>query len=113
MRVMPVPIQILYVIVLIPFLYFISFILYKILSRVELFRTCCSRIRSKIQAQDDHQLLMQRDDNIDEDIPDRIVNPDMYQPLLPSTNNEERNSQSECQTQSGVNSLVAYSYGSM
>ena len=111
MRVMPVPIQILYVIVLIPLFYFVSFILYKILSRVALFRTCCSRIRSKIQAQDDHHLLVQRDDNINEDLPDRIVNPDMYQPLLPSTNNGERNSESECQTQSGVNSLVAY--GSM
>ena len=110
-RTMPFPIQVLYVMVLIPFLYFMSFILYKILSRVALFCTCCSKIRKKIQAQIDHHLLIQGDVNIDEDLPDRIVNPDMYQPLLPPTSSQERNSQSERQTKAGVNSLVAY--GSM
>ena len=43
-KVEPFPIQLLYVLFLIPFLYFISFILYKILSRVALLRTCYSRI---------------------------------------------------------------------
>ena len=111
MKLAHLPIQILFVIVLIPFLYFISFILYKILSRVALFHTCFSRIRKKIQAQNDHHLLIHRDDNYDEDLPDRIMNPDMYQSLLPATNNGERNSQSDIQTQAGANSLVAY--GSM
>ena len=80
-------------------------------SRVALFRSCCSRIRKKILAQNDHHLPIHRDENIDEDLPDRIVNPDMYQPLLAATDNGEENSQSECKTQAGVNSLVAY--GSM
>ena len=34
-------------------------------------------------------LFDRRDENIDEDLPDRIVNPDMYQPLLQATNNGE------------------------
>ena len=97
-----IPIQLLYAILLIPFLYFISFILYKIFSRVALFRSCCRKIREKFQA---------RSDNVDEDLPDRIVNPDMYQPLLPATSGGEGNSQSDCGSQASVNSLVPY--GSM
>ena len=105
----PFPIQILYVIGLIPLLYFISFILYKIFSRVPLFRTCCSRIRKALQGRnEDEHLHFERSDNIDEDLPDRIVNPHMYQPLLPATNNGEGNFQTDCQPQAGVNSLVAY-----
>ena len=50
-----------------------------------------------------------RDDNIDEDLPDRIVNPDMYQPLLPATDSGKGNFQSESQSKAGVNSLAAYS----
>ena len=105
----PFPIQILYVIGLIPLLYFMSFILYKIFSRVPLFRTCCSMIRKALQGRnEDEHLHFERSDNIDEDLPDRIVNPHMYQPLLPATNNGKGNSQTDCQPQAGVNSLVAY-----
>ena len=108
----PFPLQILYVVGLIPFLYFISFILYKLLPRVALFRTCCSKIGKVLQARNENKHLhIHRDDNIDEDLPDRIVNPDMYEPLLPAINNGERDSQTDCQSQAGVNSLVAY--GSM
>ena len=103
------PIELLYVMGLTPFLYFISFILYKILSRVALCRTCCSRLKEKIKARKENQHLhIPSNDNIDEDLPDRIVNPDMYQPLLAATNNGEEN---ESQPQAGVNSLAAY--GSM
>ena len=105
----PFPMQILYVVGLIPFLYFISFILYKILSRVSLFHTCCSRIREWLQGRNENQHLhFERGDNIDEDLPDRIVNPHMYQPLLSATDNEGGNSQTDCQPQAGVNSLMAY-----
>ena len=105
-RANPFPLQILYVVGLIPFLYFISFVLYKLLPRVALFRTCCSKIGKVLQARNKNQHLhIQRDD---EDLPDRIVNPDMYQPLLPATNNGEGNSQTDTQPQAGVNSLVAY-----
>ena len=106
-RIKPFPVQILYVMWLIPFLYFISFILYTIFSRVALFRTCCSRLGEKTQAKNGNRHLhIQRDENIDEDLPDRIVNPDMYQPLFPATNNGRRSSQS--QSKAGVKSLVAY-----
>ena len=106
-RIKPFPVQILYVMWLIPFLYFISFILYTIFSRVALFRTCCSRLGEKTQAKNGNRHLhIQRDENIDEDLPDRIVNPDMYQPLFPATNNGQRSSQS--QSKAGVKSLVAY-----
>ena len=64
-----------------------------------------NRLRTRNENQDLH---IPRDDNIDDDLPDRIVNPDMYQPLLLSTNGGEGN---ESQSQAGVNSLVAY--GSM
>ena len=54
----------------------------------------------------------QRDNNIDEDLPDRIVNPDMYQPLLQATNNGTKgSSRDDTQLQAGINGLVAY--GSM
>ena len=108
-RANPFPLQILYVVGLIPFLYFISFILYKLLPRVALFRTCCSKIGKVLQARNKNQHLhIQRDGTIDEDLPDRIVNPDMYQPLLPATSNGGGNSQTDTQPQAGVNSLVAY-----
>ena len=105
----PFPIQLLFVMLLIPFLYFISFILYKIFSRVALFRTCCSRIVDRLRTR--NELPIHRDENSDEDLPDRIVNPDMYQPLLQATDNGERSSQNDTQPQAGINSLVAY--GSM
>ena len=60
------------------------------------------------QEKENRQLPICRDD---EDLPDRIVNPDMYRPLLPATNSGEGNSQNDSQPQPGVNSLVAY--GSM
>ena len=105
-------ILLLYVILLIPFLYFISFILYKILFQVALFRVCCSRIKKILLARNENQYQhIQRDDN--EELPDRIVNPNMYQPLLPATNNsnvcDEENS--DYQPPASRNSLVAY--GSM
>ena len=111
MRILPFPIQLLYLMAVIPFLYF-GLILYKILSRVALFSTCCSRIVKMFQARNKNQRPhIQGDENTDEELPDRVVNPDMYQPLLPVTSNREGNSQSDCQPQAGVNSLVAY--GSM
>ena len=104
-----IPIQLLHLLLLIPFLYFISFILYKIFFRVALFRSCCRKIREKLQARKENQHLhVQRGDNIDEDLPDRIVNPDMYQPLLPATSGGEG---SDCGTQASASSLVPY--GSM
>ena len=103
------PIQFLYVLMLLPLLYFTSFILYKILSRVQPFRTCCSRIGERLQARNENQHL--HTPRGDEDLPDRIVNPHMYQPLLSTTKNGEGNSQIDSQPQAGVNSLVAY--GSM
>ena len=107
-----VPTQLMYAILLIPFLYFVSFILYKIFSRVALFRSCCRKIGVKFQARKENQHLhIQRGDNIDEDLPDRIMNPNMYQPLLPPTGGGGENSQSDCGPQASVNSLVAY--GSM
>ena len=107
-----IPIQMLHLILLYPLLYFISLILYKIFSRVALFRNCCRKIGEKFQVRKENQHLhIQRSDNIDEDLPDRIVNPDMYQPLLPPTGGGGENSQSDCGPQASVNSLVAY--GSM
>ena len=94
-----IPIQLLYAVLLYPFLYLISVTLYKIASRVALFHNCRRKIEKKIPA---------RSDNMDEDLPDRIVNPDMYQPLLTATGGGEENSQSDCGPQAG---LVAY--GSM
>ena len=109
-RANPFPVQILFVVGLIPFLYFISFILYKLLPRVALFRTCCSKIGKVLQARNENKHLhIHRDDNIDEDLPDRIVNPDMYQPLLPAINNGGGNSQTDTQPQAVVNNLVACS----
>ena len=82
------------------------FVLYKLPHRVPPFRTCCSRIGKVLQGRNKNQHL--RGDNIDEDLPDRIVNPNMYQPLLAATNNGEGNSQTDGQPQASVNSLVAY-----
>ena len=65
----------------------------------------------KVQSKKRKPLHTQRGENNDEDLPDRIENPDMYQPLLPPTGGGEENSQSDCGPQTGVNSLVAY--GSM
>ena len=74
-RLVHLPIQILFVILLIPFLYFIHLV-QNSLSRVAQFRTFCSRIRKKILAQNDHHLLIQRgnnrDDTIDEDLPEGL-----------------------------------------
>ena len=107
-RVSSFPIQLLYFMGVIPFLYF-TLILYKILSRVALFSTCCSRIVKRFQPRNQNQRLhIQGDENTDEALPDRIVNPDVYQPLLPVTRNREGNSQSDYQPQAGVNSMVAY-----
>ena len=108
-KIKPFSIQLLFVMLLIPFLYFISFILYKIFSRVALFRTSCSRIVDRLRTK--NELSIHRDENSDEDLPDRIVNPDLYQPLLQATDNREGNSQNDTQPQGGINSLVAY--GSM
>ena len=87
--------------------------MYKILSQAALFRACCSRIKRILQARNENQYQhIQRGDN--EDPPDRIVNPNMYQPLLPATNSSsggEGDSQSDRQPQDGVNNLVPY--GSM
>ena len=108
----PFPVQLLYAMGSIPFLYFILFILYKIFSQVALFRTCCSKIVKTYQAKHKNQHLdIPRDNNVDENLPDRIVNPDMYQPLLAATNSGEENPQGDCQPQAGVNTLAAY--GSM
>ena len=102
-------IQFLYALMLLPLLYFTSIILYKILSRVQLFRTCCSRIGEKFQIRNANQHL--QIPRGDEDLPDRIVNPHMYQQLLSTTKNGEGNFQTDSHRQTGRNSLVAY--GSM
>ena len=46
--------------------------------------------------------------DIDENLPDRIINPDMYRPLLPATNSAVVYPQSDCQPLAGVNTLAAY-----
>ena len=78
-----------------------------------LFRACCGRIKRILLARNENQYQrIQRGDN--EDLPDRIVNPNVYQPLLPAANissGGEGDSQSDRQQQAGVNSLVPY--GSM
>ena len=80
MQTMPIPIQLVYVVLLIPFLYFIVFTSYKILFKVALFRTCCSRIREMLKAKTENQHLhIQTGDNTDGDFPDRIMYHDMYQ----------------------------------
>ena len=66
---------VLYVMGSIPFLYFISLLLYKTLSQVALIRTCCKKIGETLRAR-----------NTDEELRDRIVNPHMYQPLLAVAN---------------------------
>ena len=111
MRIKAFPMQLLYVLVLIPPLYFISFILYKICSRVALFHTVCSRIGERLKIKTSQPLHIHRGNSIDDELPDRIVNPHMYEPLLPATNSGEKRFQSDSQPQAGVNSLAAY--GSM
>ena len=72
-------IQILFVVVLIPLLHFISFNSYKLLPRVVLFHTCFSKIGKVLQGRNENQHLhIQRDESIDEDLLDMTVNPDMY-----------------------------------
>ena len=107
------PVQLLYALGLIPFLYFISFILFTILCQVAPFHTCWNRIVDRLRTRNENQYpYLQRDNNIDEDLPDRIVNPDMYQPLLQATNNGTKgSSQDDTQPQADINGLVAY--GSM
>ena len=88
--------------VLTPFLYLYCFILYKILSEVALFRTCCSRIGKLLQATNDNQHQdIQRGST--EDLPDRIVNQ-----ATNSSSSGEGDSQGDFQPQAGVNSLVPY-----
>ena len=111
MRIKAFPMQLLYVLVLIPPLYFISFILYKICSQVALFRSVCSRIGERLKIKTSQHLHIHRGNSIDDELPDRIVNPHMYEPLLPATNSGEKRFQSDSQPQAGVNSLAAY--GSM
>ena len=92
-----------------PFLYFVLFILCKTLSQVVLFRSCCRKIGEILRARTENQHHNQRGDN--EDLPDRIVNPDMYQPLLPAANfssDEEGDFESDCQPQPSANSLLPY-----
>ena len=67
------------------------------------------QVRKVLQGRNENQHLhIERGDNIEEDLPDRIVNPHMYQPLLASTNNGGGNSQTDYQPQAGVDSLMAY-----
>ena len=102
---------VLYVTLSIPLLYFVLFILYKTLSQVALFRTCCRKIGEVLRARTENQHHIQRGDNIDEELPDRIVNPHMYQPLLAaanSSNDEEGDFESDGQPQTGANSLLPY-----
>ena len=49
-RIKSFPVQLLYVMMLIPFIYFILLILCKIFSQVARFHTCCSRIVKTYQA---------------------------------------------------------------
>ena len=91
---------------------------YKFLSHVGPFRTCCRRIGKILEArntnENQHVMPTPRCRNNNEDCPDRIVNPDMHQPLLPTTNissSGEGDFESDCQPQAGINSLMPY--GSM
>ena len=104
------PVQLLYALGLIPFLYFISFILYTILFQIAPFRTCWNRIVDRLRTKNKNLYpYLQRDNNVDEDLPDRIVNPDMYQPLLQATNSGTKgSSQDDTQPQADLNGLVAY-----
>ena len=69
-----------------PFLYFVLFILYKTLSQVALFCSCCRKIWEILRGRTENQHHNQRGDNIDEELPDQIVNPHMYEPLLAAAN---------------------------
>ena len=84
-----IPFELLYVVLLIPFLYFIAFTSFKVISRVRPLHTCCRRIGKILQARNNNetqQLPILRRHNTNNDLPDRIVNPNMYLPLLPATN---------------------------
>ena len=84
-----IPLELLYVVLLIPFLYFIAFTSFKVISCVRPLRTCCRRIGKILQARNNsetQQLPILRRHNTNNDLPDRIVNPNMYLPLLPATN---------------------------
>ena len=60
-------------------------------------------------ASENKHLHTQVADRIDENLPDRIVNPDMYRPLLSSTNHpSDRQGVTDSQTQAGASSLIAY-----
>ena len=60
-------------------------------------------------ASENKHLHTQEADRIDEILPDRIVNPDMYRPLLSSTNHpSDREGVTDSQTQAGASSLIAY-----
>ena len=104
-------IQLLYVILLIPFLYFILYILYRILSQVTLFQAFLQQDWKA--ASSNKWWPPPAHSERQHDLPDRIVNPDMYQPLLQATNSSssgEGDSQGDYQPQD-VNNHVAY--GSM
>ena len=84
-----IPFELLYVVLLIPFLYFIAFTSFKVISCVRPLHTCCRRIEKILQARNSNetqQLPILRRHNTNNDLPDRIVNPNMYLPLLPATN---------------------------
>ena len=103
-------IPLLYVIVLFPFLYFVSFKCTKSSLKQHYFALVAAGLKKTLLARNENQYQhVQRGDN--EDLPDRIVNPDMYQPLLPATNSSsggEGDSQNDRQPQAGSNSLVPY-----
>ena len=83
-----IPFELLYVVLLIPFLYFIAFTSFKVISCVRPLHTC-RRIEKILQARNSNetqQLPILRRHNTNNDLPDRIVNPNMYLPLLPATN---------------------------
>ena len=110
-RIHSIPIEVAYITAAIPLFYFIFFILYKILTQVKLFRTRCARIKEMLHMENNKHMHTQEADSID-DLPDRIVNPDMYRPLLSSTSHPTgREGVTTPHAQVGVNSLIAY--GSM
>ena len=107
-RIHDIPIKVVYVTGFIPLFYFILFSLYKIFSQVRMFCTCCSRLKGMLHVESIKRYLhIQEADSMDGD---RIVNPDLYSPLL-STNHlsdEERSIDSGTQIRPAANSLIAY-----
>ena len=84
-----IPFELLYVVLLIPFLYFIALISIKLISCMRPLRTCCRRIGKILQARNNNETQQPpilRCHNTNNDLPDRIVNPNMYLPLIPATN---------------------------